>query len=96
MDIIKQIGIHFAAVSAAQQAAMRKAGVMPSAKKKYPDWHGSPYDRGSADAWYARERDPHKYPQGTYNGERVALTDPAEIEAYNAGYDEAEFGGKEW
>jgi hypothetical protein len=49
--------------------------------------HGSPYDRGHSDAYYGRERDPHKYPEGTYNGERVTDLTPEEIKAYNAGYD---------
>ena len=49
-------------------------------------YHGSPYDRGGADAWYRRTPKPHKYPQGTYNGEEVILTDPQEIMEYWAGY----------
>ena len=49
--------------------------------------HGSPYDRGHSDAYYGRERDPHKYPEGTYNGERVTDLTPEEIKAYNDGYD---------
>ena len=60
----------------------------PKNRNNYPDHHGSPYDRGSADYYYWRPRDPHKYPEGTGRGERVTLTDPEEIEAYNAGYDE--------
>ena len=51
------------------------------------DNHGSPADRGSADAYYWRGSVPHKYPHGTYNGERVLLTDPAEIKAYKDAYD---------
>lgn len=49
--------------------------------------HGSPFDRGSADAYYRRGKEPHKYPNGTYNPPRILLTDPDEIEAYNLGYD---------
>ena len=49
--------------------------------------HGSPMDRGSADAYYWRPRSPHKYPNGTYNGERVTDLTPEEIEEYNFGYD---------
>lgn len=58
-------------------------------RKKYDDRHGGPWDRGSADAYYHRPKDPHKYPdpRGTGFGERVKLTDPEEIEAYNDGYD---------
>ena len=48
--------------------------------------HGGPYDRGRADAHLNRKPDPHKYPLGTYNGERVVLTCPKEIAAYFAGY----------
>lgn len=50
-------------------------------------YHGGPWDRGSADAYYGREKSPHKYPQGTYNGERVKLSDPEELAAYHHGYD---------
>jgi hypothetical protein len=42
--------------------------------------HGSAADRGSADAYYGRPCNPHKYPEGTYRGERVALTDPHSVE----------------
>lgn len=62
--------------------------------------HGSPYDRGGADFWYARPRDPHKYPNGTYNEPRIGKGDltPEEIAAYNKGYSEAEAVGdqKDW
>ncbi len=50
-------------------------------------YHGGPWDRGAADAYYHRDKDPHKYPAGTYNGERVKLTDPSELAAYHHGYD---------
>ena len=49
--------------------------------------HGSLYDRGSADSYYGRPREPHWYPAGTYQGPRVTDLTEAEIEAYNAGYD---------
>lgn len=62
---------------------------------KYPKWHGSPYDRGSADKYYGRRVDPHKYPEGTYHGEKVTLTDPKEIEAYMAGFEEC-LDSKDW
>lgn len=63
------------------------------------DVHGSPWDRGCADSWYSRPFNPHKYPAGTYNGERVVLLHGTqEWEAYAAGYEWNEvFGGKkEW
>lgn len=68
--------------------------------KAYETWHGSPFDRGSADSWYSRARDPHWWPEGSYKGQRIEAAEmtQAEIEAYHAGYDENErFGGKkEW
>ena len=63
----------------------------------YETWHGSPFDRGSADSYYGRVAKPHWYPEGTGHGqaiteERMSL---AEIEAYYAGYDHNErFGDK--
>ena len=60
--------------------------------------HGSPANRGAADAWYRRSPDPHKYPNGTYNDPRIQLSDPKEIEAYHRAYDEQEASGdfKDW
>lgn len=49
--------------------------------------HGSLFDRGSADSYYGRPRDPHWYPQGSYNGAKVADLTEAEREEYMAGYD---------
>ncbi len=62
--------------------------------------HGSPYDRGSADSYYRRGRNPHWYPNGTGNAPRIeqdSMT-PDEVEAYNAGYDDNEAEGhhKDW
>lgn len=57
--------------------------------KTYSDFHGSPFDRGSADKWYSRSRKPHWFPNGTYNGEEITedRMTAEEIEAYHAGYD---------
>jgi hypothetical protein len=62
--------------------------------------HGSPYDRGGADSYYRRPRDPHWWPDGTYIGRRfgsLRMTED-EIAEYNKGYDENEKIGhhKEW
>ena len=62
--------------------------------------HGSPWDRGTADSYYGRPRDPHWYPEGTGNGERIGrlhMSD-AELDAYRAGYNWNELHGdrKEW
>ncbi len=65
--------------------------------KTYETWHGSPFDRGSADSWYSRGTKPHWYPEGTGRGEIITeeRMSKAEIEAYYAGYDYNEqFGGK--
>jgi len=58
-------------------------------------YHGGPADRGSADAYYWRPRDPHKYPHGTYNGDKVTDLTPEELEAYNHAYDN-ETDRKDW
>jgi len=69
-------------------------------RNNYDTTHGSPFDRGSADSWYHRPRDPHWYPEGTGNGERIGRDQmtPEQIQAYLAGYQYNEqFGGKkEW
>jgi len=58
--------------------------------------HGSPFDRGGADYWYGRQRNPHMYPLGTAC--RVTDLAPEELAEYHAGYDRAEADGgqKEW
>jgi hypothetical protein len=62
--------------------------------------HGSPYDRGSADSYYGRNRNPHKGGVGGESGPRITAKDltPDEIVAYHAGYDDNEESGdkKNW
>jgi hypothetical protein len=55
--------------------------------KSYEQKHGNPFDRGSADSYYGRPRQPHYYPEGTYKGDRVTDLTDDELEAYHAGYD---------
>lgn len=65
--------------------------------KKYDGRHGGAFDRGSADSWYDRGRNPHYYVGKTGFTDRVEEKDmtPEEIEAYHAGYDYNEsHGGK--
>jgi hypothetical protein len=65
--------------------------------EEFDQFHGSPFDRGSADSYYGRRQDPHWYPQGTYKGTRVESQDMsmAQLRAYYAGYDfNEEFGDK--
>lgn len=62
--------------------------------------HGNPFDRGAADSYYGRRRDPHHWPEGTHVGTRIEASDmsPAEISAYHAGYSFNEEHGskKDW
>jgi hypothetical protein len=66
--------------------------------KTYDQTHGNAFDRGSADSYYGRPRQPHYYPKGTYNGQRVTELTNDEMEAYHAGYDYNEQYGdkKDW
>jgi len=58
--------------------------------------HGSPKDRGSADAYYQRPYDPHYI---TDNGKGIRITEsnmtPEQIEEYKYGY-ENETERKDW
>jgi hypothetical protein len=53
-----------------------------------PSWHGSPYDRGSADSWYRRPPQPHYYKGFRRIEEDDMLKE--EVEAYLMGYRENE------
>jgi len=50
--------------------------------------HGGPWDRGAADKWYSRGKNPHYYEGATYSSKRVEECDmtTGEIEQYNLGY----------
>ena len=60
--------------------------------------HGGLYDRGAADSYYGRSREPHWYPEGTYEGSRIEQLTPQQVEEYEAGYDWNELHGdkKNW
>jgi hypothetical protein len=63
--------------------------------KTYNSDHGSFFDRGAADSYYNRPRDPHRGGVGGDSGERVAAMNVDELEAYHAGYNyNEEFGDK--
>jgi len=63
--------------------------------KTYEQVHGNAFDRGSADSYYGRARNPHKGGVGGNGGPRVTDLDDNELEAYHAGYDYNEqFGDK--
>jgi hypothetical protein len=64
-------------------------------RDNYDTRHGGPFDRGSADSYYGRGRNPHYYVGGTGTSERVETLTPAEVQAYLAGYQYNEqFGDK--
>lgn len=60
--------------------------------------HGGPYDRGSADAWYGRDFDPHYFVGDTYSSDKVDLKDMSveDIVDYTTGYKDTPFAQKEW
>ena len=60
--------------------------------------HGSLYDRGSADSYYGRARDPHYGGVGGDSGARVSVNDEASVAEYMAGYNDNERDGnkKDW
>lgn len=57
------------------------------ASKVYDQSHGSFFDRGSADSYYHRERNPHRGGVGGNSGPRIVAVTAEEVEAYHAGYD---------
>ena len=54
---------------------------------QYDNRHGSPHDRGGADAYYRRPHIPHKVDEIT--GDEVYELTPEEVSAYTAGYEAA-------
>ena len=67
---------------------------------KYDKRHGGPFDRGSADSYYGRGRNPHYFVGATYSAPEITVDKMTqeEIDAYNAGYDDNEKYGdkKDW
>jgi len=66
-------------------------------KETFDMRHGGPFDRGSADSYYNRPRNPHYFRGDTYNSEEVKSDKMNfdEILAYNMGYEYNEkFGDK--
>jgi len=66
-------------------------------REQYDTRHGGAFDRGSADSWYHRPRQPHFYTEGTGTSTRIeqGQMTPSEIQAYLAGYQwNEQFGGK--
>ena len=66
-------------------------------KQTYDQRHGGPFDRGSADSYYGRPRQPHFYVEGTSTSPRIDQSQMTtqEVHAYLAGYQYNEqFGDK--
>lgn len=59
-------------------------------KPKYNERHGGPYDRGRADSYYRRGREPHYFIGGSYNSPRIVDLTTEELDAYHAGFDDNE------
>ena len=51
--------------------------------------HGSPYDRGTADAYYHRPKQPHYYEGNSYSTERIEEKDMTgqQLSDYDLGYE---------
>ncbi len=60
--------------------------------------HGSPYDRGSADSYYQRGRNPHYYKGATAQSDLVVELTAEELAEYHQGFDDNEASGnfKDW
>ena len=58
--------------------------------------HGSPYDRGAADCYYGRRRNPHRGGVGDGSGPRVGKSklSQEEINEYHKGYDDQKNTGE--
>lgn len=55
--------------------------------KSYDARHGGCFDRGCADSYYGRSRNPHYYVGDTGNTTLITDLTLEDIEAYNAGYE---------
>jgi len=64
--------------------------------RRYAVTHGSPFDRGSADSYYGRMRNPHRGGVGGDSGPRVESNEMSlqEIADYGAGYNYNESTGE--
>ena len=80
------------------EVALQNAGILDEDFNEVDRSHGSPWDRGSADSYYSRPRDPHYYPEGTHNGERDKCLTRDQVKQYLAGYahNEAHGDKKDW
>jgi hypothetical protein len=77
---------------------MTTATITPDLNRRMDKYeHGSPWDRGSADAWYGRSAHPHKYPNGTYVPPCIDLQPGTEEwDEYMEAYNTEPFNQKDW
>jgi hypothetical protein len=71
--------------------------ITETTRELYDQRHGGAFDRGSADSYYGRPRNPHLYVGGTGSSPRIepAEMTPDEVRAYLAGYQwNEQFGDK--
>lgn len=76
--------------------AMKEMDLTEASKNNYNRRHGGPWDRGSADSYYGRGRNPHYFTGATYQSEEIRIqSGTPEYVAYMHGYDWNEkFGDK--
>ena len=55
---------------------------------------GSPYNRGLADSYYLRGKNPHYFVESPYLSDRVTKLSKREIEAYNLGFEDNQKTGE--
>ena len=67
-------------------------------EQQYDKRHGGAWDRGSADNYYRRPYNPHKYVAGTLTSDKVVSLSAVDLAAYEAGWQDNEALGwfKEW
>jgi len=67
-------------------------------EQQYDKRHGGAWDRGSADSYYRRPYNPHKYVAGTLTSDKVVSLSAVDLAAYEAGWQDNEALGwfKEW
>jgi len=87
--------IHKTLEQMAQEAALEQMTVEYN-DRTYTVTHGSPFDRGSADSYYGRMRNPHRGGVGGDSGPRIESNEMTlqEIADYGAGYNYNESTGE--
>jgi len=55
--------------------------------------NGSPYDRGSADAYYGREYRPHYFVGKTYQSQEITALWPDQLMEYRRGWEDQKASG---